>query len=220
MGAVLCECCKNNILQEEWQFCPLCQQKIARLAESGTTKKAWQDYCCAGCDLLFEAIFVGGWREGALAKLVAEYKYQAVRAAGNVLVEVLEVAIPQEMPAKVVIVPLPTIGRHVRERGLDHTLMMAKKLARQRGWKCERVLVRAADTVQVGSKVAERQDQAKRAYAVGKRLDPETCYLLLDDVWTTGASMIQAAKTLRRAGAKQVMGVVVAVSKVRDSDGK
>ncbi len=164
----------------------------------------------------FLGVFVVGWRGGALRKLVAEYKYQSVRAAGEVLAELLDAAIPkaEELMEKlgeveIVVVPLPTIAKHVRARGLDHTLSLAKKLAKRRGWKVERVLRRAADTVQVGAKQKEREAQAGRAYEVCGKVEAEKVYLLLDDVWTTGASMLAAAEVMRRAGARRMLAGVV-----------
>lgn len=163
-------------------------------------------------------LFVVGWREGVLKKLVSEFKYESVRAVGEVLAEMLDETIPDlsaVLPegAEVVVVPLPTIGKHVRKRGLDHTLILARKLAKMRGWKCERVLERAVDTVQVGAKAKERQEQAKRAYEVSREVDSKKYYLLLDDVWTTGASMKAAERVMRKAGAKKVMGAVIEVGK-------
>jgi len=168
----------------------------------------------------FMEIVVGGWREGVLMKMVEEYKYQSVWAMGDALLEIIDVALPNQEDGgwrgeEVVIVPLPTIGRHVRERGLDHTLRLARKLAKRRGWKCEQLLTRAVDTVQVGAKASEREEQARRAYAVRGKLDMERVYVLLDDVWTTGASMRAAAEAMRMAGAEKIIGVVIAVGRGR-----
>lgn len=142
------------------------------------------------------------------------------------LVEVLNAAIPRADDRvwggfddkDIVVVPLPTIGRHVRERGLDHTLRVARKLAKLRGWGYERILSRAADTVQVGSKEAKRQEQVKKAYRVQGKVDTGKMYILLDDVWTTGSSMLAAAKVMRDAGVEHMMGAVIAVGKPRETE--
>lgn len=175
---------------------------------------------CGVCDLPFDGLWVLGWREGALKKAVKDYKYKSVRALAGELAELLDEILPAELGEGVVVVPLPTIGRHVRERGMDHTMLLARELVKRRkkvGWSCERLLGRATDTVQVGAKVAERQRQAETTYMALKDLDAQKKYLLLDDVWTTGATMLAAERVLREAGAEWIYGVVLATGKVQET---
>lgn len=207
LGEVLCGRCKNNILQQQERICPLCKREIAGCQKNVL---AWK---CTDCELPMRAVLVGGWREGVLAKLIKDYKYRAVRAVSVPLVEILDQTIPRDLPDETIVVPLPTIGRHIRERGLDHTLILAKKLAKKRGWKTQRVLRRKKDAVQVGAKASERAKQAAEAYETSGEIDVEKAYLLLDDIWTTGATMIEAAKVLQAAGVREVYGAVLATGK-------
>ena len=167
---------------------------------------------CGECELPFERLRVVGWREGLLTRLVEEYKYQGVRELDVVLTE-LALAVMGEVGENAIAVPLPTIGRHVRQRGLDHTWRLAREMARRKGWECRRVLRRAKDTVQVGAKQAVRETQAREAYEVTERLEAGRVYLLVDDVWTTGASMRAAAEVMRVAGATRLLGVVLATGR-------
>ena len=201
LGTVLCKCCKNNILRERVAVCPSCKM---RLAEG--------EGLCARCELPFERLAVVGWREGLLKGMIEEYKYGGVRDLAEVLAE-LALVVMGEVGESVVVVPLPTIGRHVRQRGLDHTWRLAREMARRKGWECRRVLRRAKDTVQVGAKQAVRETQAREAYEVTERLEAGRAYLLLDDVWTTGASMRAAAEVMKAAGATRLMGVVLATGR-------
>lgn len=230
LGAVLCECCKNNIKSAGEAICPLCKCSVAMTAgkcpdcsAGGLVDKEWM---CPDCEIPFCWLGVVGWREGALAKVVKDFKYKSVRAAGEVLAELLDSRIPENFEeicgvegttrdggTEVVVVPLPTIGRHVRARGLDHTAILAKKLAKRRGWECERILGRATDTVQVGTKAADRKAQAEKTYELRREVDAEKIYLLVDDVWTTGATMLAAEKVLREAGARKIAGVVLATGR-------
>lgn len=217
-GAVLCERCKIYNKEQREVICPLCRMVVAQSYENGGKLVK-----CPNCEMELLGLWAVGWRRGVLKKLVSEFKYESVRAIGEVLAEMLNEVIPdlaKILPegAEVVVVPLPTIGKHVRRRGLDHTLILARKLAKKRGWKCEQILTRVVDTVQVGAKVKERREQAERAYKVSRGVDSRKYYLLLDDVWTTGASMKAAERVMREAGATKVMGAVIGVG--IDKNGK
>lgn len=156
-----------------------------------------------------------GQRDNVLAKLIHDYKYNSTRAAGPVLAELLNERIPI-IEGSVVIVPLPTISRHIRERGLDHTLKIAKKLAKLRGknYQVKQLLIRNKNTVQVGTNRKTRIAQAQEAYKIvpNLKIDKSATYILFDDVWTTGASMTAAKKKLRDAGASKIITSVLAIS--------
>ena len=109
-----------------------------------------------------------------------------------------------------VLVPLPTISRHVRERGFGHMEYLAKLLAKRSPARLDRVLKRAANTVQVGSDSEKRKAQAKVAYALRGDIDTSLNYYLLDDVWTTGSSMTEASKILHSAGVQYVNAILIA----------
>lgn len=213
LGAVLCECCKNDMLEQHQPLCPICKRRFAKSTK--TSRNNPNTHVCPDCETPFAGLWAFGYREGALEKLVEQYKYQSLRAAGPVLVDFLDYILPENLGQRrpVVIIPLPTIGRHIRERGLDHTLSIAKRLARRRGWQCRQLLTRAVDTVQVGAKASARKTQAAKAYAVPGKISPDAAYLLLDDVWTTGSTLLAAEKVLRAAGAKHIYATVLAVSK-------
>lgn len=183
------------------------------------------------------------YRDGVMVRLVEDYKYKSVRKTAELLAEFLMVALlacdglgkddgvnEQDKLGKldgvvgvdepVVIVPLPTIRRHIRERGFDHTLLIARKMVRR--WPKARVcqvLERRGQTVQVGSDKETRERQAEEAYMVTERgaaqikelvrWRPEQKFLLIDDVWTTGASMEAAIRLMKKAGAQKIVAAVV-----------
>ena len=117
-----------------------------------------------------------------------------------------------DLDANMKVVALPTIARHVRERGFDHMAKLAKAVASLSGLETAKVLVRGNNAVQVGASMEDRQKQAKTAYIAKAGIDRDANYLLIDDVWTTGSSMMAAAKTLREAGCKRLSIAVIAKS--------
>ena len=111
-----------------------------------------------------------------------------------------------------VFVPLPTISKHVRERGFGHIEYLLRRLSWDDGRRlaCAKVLKRVNSTVQVGSSSEKRKAQAAKAYELTKNFDPNQHYILVDDVWTTGSSMLAAAQKMRSQGAQKVDILVIA----------
>lgn len=147
-----------------------------------------------------------GPREGAIERLVDAAKFESVREAADMQAELLASVLP-DLPG-VVVVPVPTIRPHIRRRGYDHTLRLARQLARRIDGRCEALLVRRGTSVQHGASRAARLKQAAQAFAVRSSADEHTRYLLVDDVTTTGASLLEAAKVLRAAGARHIYAAV------------
>ena len=78
--------------------------------------------------------------------------------------------------------PLPTIRRHIRERGFDHTGRMVKDLTNICGGNRSNVLLRRNNSVQVGADRYLRQKQAGAAYMVTKNVNKNDDYVLVDDI--------------------------------------
>lgn len=177
IGAPLCNRCKNYIISERTAFQPDLPKALP-------------------------PTFILASRDGLVGKLIHDLKYHSVRDLARPLAQMLDQILPSFDHHPVIIVPLPTIARHIRERGLDHTYLIAKELAKLRGYQVEKLLLRAKNTVQVGSNRHSRLKQASAAYTIKSdaTINPEATYLLFDDVWTTGATMqaaLQQIKTLQ-----------------------
>ena len=173
-------------------------------------------YVTSGIDG-FSRVIVGGVKEGLLSVMLKQYKYQGRRdLACSLAWKAWEVAerelFETSETGEVVIVPLPTIRRHIRERGFDHMLMLARELCQMsENLRLEPILERLNKTVQVGKSAKVRREQAKQAYGVKKevRLRGDIHYVLFDDVWTTGSSMRAAAEVIRSAGACKMSALVL-----------
>jgi len=84
-------------------------------------------------------------------------------------------------------------------------------LAGAYGCRVEKVLIRANNTVQVGADAKKRVEQAQTAYRA-ITVDEKKRYILLDDVWTTGSSMLAACNEMQKAGAKNISVIVLTKS--------
>jgi ComF family protein len=104
-------------------------------------------------------------------------------------------------------VPVPLHRSKLRVREFDQALALARHVSQGVGiplW--ADVLIRHRPTLsQVGLSAAERQRNIRGAFTVRK---PQHCagkaLLLIDDVYTTGATVQECARRLRQAGATRV----------------
>ena len=143
---------------------------------------------------LVHALKYGGW--SALAEPMAQ------RMAAEPL--------GQEAEEEVrLVVPVPTSPVRIRERGYNQAALLAREVARLRGWECVvDGLVRGRST---GSQTAlhptERRANVAGAFAPtagrGEMLRREHV-LLVDDVWTTGATALACCDALLAGGARAV----------------
>lgn len=109
------------------------------------------------------------------------------------------------------VVPIPLSRARLRGRGFNQAVEIARPLARRAGRQVELgLLERARDTPpQFDLPWAERQRNVRGAFAATRTLVGATV-ALVDDVMTTGATLDEAAATLKGAGAIRVVNWVVA----------
>jgi ComF family protein len=150
--------------------------------------------------------------EGALQHAVYGLKYRGRRVLagplGRLLTDYLR---GLDWPAAA-IVPVPLNRQRERARGYNQSALLARALAAQAGWPLlEHGLVRWRNTrPQVGLAGAARQENVRGAFRWEAPSPPPAQVLLLDDVYTTGATMEACAAALREAGAGEVRGLALA----------
>jgi len=197
INAILCENCKYDISLEYFDGCLVC----------GQNKLDTQP--CSSCSTPYSRSWCVGERSGVLRKIIDSYKFYNNYAAHRDLASLLSDRVGL-LPRECVIVPVPTVSAHIRQRGYDHTLLVARRLAKLQGLKTESVLQRQTSTKQLGKSRKERLLQASQAFVVRRTLRDDVVYLLVDDVVTTGATLQYAAQVLKEAGAVDVWVAAIA----------
>ena len=196
IGSPLCDHCKYDIIEKSFIGCIVC----GRPTSVGV---------CQQHHISYQRAWVVGERKAVLQRLIGNYKFQNMKAAAEPLAGLLDERLP-DLPADTVIVPIPTAPAHIRERGYDHLLLMAKYLAFKRGLPIERLLGRANMATQHHANREKRIEQAQSAFRIVGKVDPTRTYLLVDDVVTTGSTIDQASRLLAEAGATVVWVAAVA----------
>jgi len=158
-----------------------------------------------------------GWSfDDAMQAVIHAFKYRRCsslsRVFGAMLAQRLQNDLAREMQ-QAVLVPVPLHRRRGRERGFNQSILLAQTLAEV--WKMK-ILPRALERTrftqpQATLTAAERQKNVAGAFAAAGKpnLQNQTIFLV-DDVFTTGATMNACATALKAAGAGNVVGVVLA----------
>lgn len=207
VGATYCDRCIFNVMKRNHPICLLC----------GATCKS-NNLCnlCQRKTKVFDNLLAVGPRVGSMSRLIGDYKYNSEVASAYVIARMIKCRLDQRnglLSANLVIVPLPTIPAHIRTRGFDHMLLVAKCLSRLiKAPVNNKILDRSDNAVQHTLSASQRRIKAAQSIVLRRRyrsLPDDAIVLLLDDIWTTGSSMTAAAKVLRRAGAKHIVGMAV-----------
>ncbi|ESP62901.1 Competence protein F, phosphoribosyltransferase domain, protein YhgH [Smithella sp. ME-1] len=111
------------------------------------------------------------------------------------------------------IIPVPLHIKRLRERGFNQSLILARAIGKKRQIPVNFSLLkrRKFTTTQTGSNRNERKQNIKGAFEVSdkNKIKGENV-ILIDDVYTTGATVNECAKTLIEAGVRKISALTLA----------
>jgi len=215
-GAYLCEDCKSLLDISEFNYC-LCETKPIRIS-LGVQKGKCQRCQDKKLDGLYFAL---PYKEKSLTrKLVRQFKYSPYLKdlAKPIALLLAEHFIKtnkntDEIWDNGILVPVPLHKKKLKERGYNQSQELAKELSKiVKVPVVLDVLIKIKSTPsQIGLKKEQRQENLTGAFQIknpaeiaGKKV------FLVDDVYTTGSTMEECAKTLKKSGAKSVFGIAIA----------
>ena len=216
----VCPRCLEEISAIRDKICSICGERVlstyAEPDEDGLVR-------CPVCRRVrrpFARSVAYGSYDGALRELVHLLKYNGVRPAARVLGRMLAEAIAPLQPAfsenPVLLVPVPLFKGKRYLRGLNQAELIARHALKTLGDGALQlrtdILLRTRDThSQIGLTSHQRRENLRGAFAVARAEEVTGREILLvDDVYTTGTTVTECAKVLRRAGAARVWVATVA----------
>ena len=188
--------------------------KCGALALASLPEEKRAQVRCRRCDgEAFTAARACGLYEGALRAAVLGLKREPFVSARVVrLLAAAQKRAP--LDAATLVVPVPLHAEREQERGFNQAAVLCQSLAKSSGLPTdEHSLVRVAHSERhrAGMDARARRETVEDAFAVERpRLVEGQNVLLVDDVFTTGATVSACARALREAGAEAVFVLTVA----------
>ncbi len=212
-------CGKNQEGPSDERPCPACLSQIKffsspRCPRCGVSfhSPIENDHLCSEC--LTEERYFSKARaiclyEGLIVEAISRFKYGGVtrlaRPLGFFLAEYRDPEFP--FCDFDLILPVPLHPGRLRQRGFNQSLLLARYLSRKHSIPLDFTALQRSRPTQPQTQLSgsERQANVRGAFEVRKPEGvAEKEILLIDDVFTTGATVRECAKVLLRAGAKQV----------------
>ncbi|NJR49293.1 MAG: ComF family protein [Leptolyngbyaceae cyanobacterium CSU_1_3] len=197
-----CPLCERPTLGE---FCPTCEQQIQK-CQFKNPAQFWQAQ---------PAVFAWGAYQDALKRTIAHLKYDNQPALAEPLGQWLAQSwLAADLSrSRLIVVPIPMHPTKQQQRGYNQADLIAQSFCKFTGYPLRvRGLERLRSTEALfGQSAGQRSQSLAQAFGLGKefrRDRPSAPVLLLDDIYTTGATVRSAIQTLRQAGIT-VHGVAV-----------
>ncbi len=150
-----------------------------------------------------------------LRQVIHRFKYGRQASLGPQLGQLVARACrPWFQPSDLdLIIPVPLHPRRLRWRGFNQSVLLGREVGRAWGIPLDPfVLCRTTETVpQTTLPLKERQPNVRGAFSVAPRRTVEKLrVLLVDDIYTTGATVNECTRVLRHSGARDVQVLTVA----------
>ncbi len=197
-----CPACRQWADGQGW--CQTCLSKTAKARQVSLAihKLVWLDACLTVTDYT-----------GPVQRLIRDMKFRRITRQATKLGLLLDYGIAHDRYYGIeAVVPVPLHADRLKERGFNQTELIFKPWAKRQGFVWTEALARTRHTLpQWELNLRERRKNIKGAFNVtrpdlimGKRI------LLVDDIFTSGLTMDECAKVLKRDGAVEVRGLALA----------
>jgi ComF family protein len=208
-------------------FPPVCLNCRAALVEDAEKKNLLCKTCSESIPVYKTTFIKGGiplmavssYENDALKNLIHYFKYESFLALSEPIRELISrylknLDLKQSASGNIAVLPIPLHKVRMRRRGFNQSQIVAKILAEELNAPLINILQRTRNTAQqIHIKDRdERRKNVRGSFSImgGAAHFGNTKIILVDDVYTSGATIKEAVRTLKKAGAKEITAFVLA----------
>lgn len=153
--------------------------------------------------------------EGVTRKAIIALKYKFAYEIAKELAEVCAKRVKEINlgSTKTILLPIPLHKMRQNWRGFNQVEEVGRALAESRGWQFMSNLLmrRVSGKPQVGLKGKDRYENIKDVFEANetREISKKGMVIVFDDVYTTGSTMREAIKTLKKSGFQRVFGLTI-----------
>jgi len=210
-GTWICQDCLSSIEVLEYRYCPFCKERVF---EEGTCKKH-------GKKNLNGLFFAASYKNSLVKKLIKKFKYPPflkelalslssliithfILSGNKIIFNNQEVSL---------FIPVPLFSSKKRWRGFNQSEEITKELSKflKIPYQVNNLIKIKKTQSQIELSKEERERNIKNSFEIKNPLEIQGKRIfLVDDIFTSGATMEECARVLKKAGIKEVWGIAVA----------
>ncbi len=208
----LCKKCQRNIPINYSFICPVCKKRIINFSKRSC-------FCKTN---IFALGVVSFYENSIIRKTIHLFKYQPIislqKPLANLIIKFLkETSFFSEINKKnILLIPIPLHKRKRRQRGFNQSELLTKAIASHFSLNFHsKILLRIKNNPPQAkiNNFIKRKENIKDVFQISSShltLIKNKWIILIDDVYTSGATMQEAAEVLKKNDAKKVIGLVLA----------
>ena len=206
----LCKKCQENIPINSSFICPVCEKRLKNFSKH---------YCFRKTNLIALGI-VSFYQNPILKKTIHFFKYQSVislqKPLSNLMIKFLEKTnfFSKINKKNIIVIAIPLHKRKENLRGFNQSELLAKSIAYHFSLNYySKILFRIKNNPPQAkiNNLPDRKKNSKNIFQISNfNLIKNKWVILIDDVYTSGSTMQEAARILKKSGAKKVIGLVLA----------
>jgi len=204
----VCSACLATFIIPEAFTCPICRGRIPRLQQGlpfvGSLCHQKAQYILLACS---------NYEQPVAQNLIRQLKFERRASLADALGEIATLALGNTSSSADLLVPTPLSSQRLRERGFNQAELIASEISRRTGIVCDASSLKRNKHTDPQTHLKtweERRNNLKNVFEVTEpKLLSGKNIILIDDVWTSGATMNDAARALREAGAKRIIGLAL-----------